>query len=360
MASITVNQLHKRFDDFVAVRNSSFSIEDGEFFVILGPSGCGKTTSLRMIAGLELPTSGEIKLGEDEVTYQRACHRDIAFMFQMFALYPHMNVRGNISFPLKCQGYKRRVVQEKVQEVARILRIEHLLDSKVSGLSSGDRQRVALGRAIIREPKAFLMDEPLGALDTEFRHLMTVELRELHNRMGATTVYVTHDQLEAMSMADRIMVMNHGVIEQVDSPQEIYNRPQTMFVAEFIGEPSMNFIRFKAPLAKGDSQIKLGSAEIAIPTLHESQGETEYALGARPDQIRLSDSSPLRGKVLSAEYFGSTQVVTLETLYGKLKARTESRIPATYGSQVGIEFNPEKLIIFNTESGNALKSDYMS
>src|SRR6187397_2047843 len=230
MAEIRVHQLHKAFADFTAVKNSSFSVRDGDFFVLLGPSGCGKTTTLRMIAGLELPTGGQILLGGDDVTMLRARERDIAFVFQLFALYPHMNVRKNMGFPLLAQGMPKAGIRQRVEETAKLLRIDHLLDRPVSGLAGGDRQRVALGRAIVRRPKCFLMDEPLGTLDAEFRDLMVHELRELHNRIRATTVYVTHDQHEAMAMADKIAVMNHGVIEQFGSPQEIYDRPVSMFV----------------------------------------------------------------------------------------------------------------------------------
>ena len=191
MAEIRVHQLHKAFADFVAVKDSSFTVRDGEFFCLLGPSGCGKTTTLRMIAGLELPTSGQVFLGGEDVSYKRASARDIAFVFQLFALYPHMNVRKNIAFPLLSQGMPRAQIDEQVQAAARTLRITHLLDKPVSGLSSGDRQRVALGRAIVRQPLAFMMDEPLGALDAEFREVMCQELRALHDRIHATTVYVT-------------------------------------------------------------------------------------------------------------------------------------------------------------------------
>jgi multiple sugar transport system ATP-binding protein len=246
MAQIRVENLRKSFDQFTAVHDSNFTIENGSFFALLGPSGCGKTTTLRMIAGLELPTDGRILLDGEDVTFRRAAARDIAFVFQLFALYPHMNVAQNIGFPLKCQGMPRREARERVTETARLLRIEHLLSSKTSKLSGGDRQRVALGRAMVRRPKAFLMDEPLGALDAEFRQLMCGELRELHDRISATTIYVTHDQHEAMSMADRIAVMNAGRVEQIGSPQEIYDRPASMFVADFIGSPPMNFLQFES------------------------------------------------------------------------------------------------------------------
>ena len=242
MAEIEIKNLHKSFGDFVAVKNSNLIIENKEFFVLLGPSGCGKTTTLRMIAGLELPTSGNIYLDKEDVGYLRASQRDIAFVFQLFALYPHMNVRNNLAFPLKMQKLSRSEVDAKVLEAAKLLRIDHLLKSKVSSLAGGDRQRVALGRALVRRPKAFLMDEPLGTLDAEFRELMCLELRKLHDDIDATTVYVTHDQQEAMSMADRIAVMNEGVVLQADSPKVIYNKPKTKFVANFIGSPGMNFI----------------------------------------------------------------------------------------------------------------------
>src|SRR3954447_150967 len=265
MAEIRVEHLHKAFGEFVAVRESSFVVADGEFFVMLGPSGCGKTTTLRMIAGLELPTSGQIHLGGEDVTFNRAAARDIAFVFQLFALYPHINVRANIGFPLKCQGRSRSDIRTKVEEPARFLRIDHLIDQPVSRLAGGDRQRVALGRCIVRRPMAFLMDEPLGTLDTEFRDIMVRELRELHLRIKATTVYVTHDQLEAMAMADKIAVMNHGIIEQFGTPQEIYDLPATMYVGDFIGSPPMNFMRFNAGLQKGARSVSLHGIEIAVP-----------------------------------------------------------------------------------------------
>src|SRR5215467_12306355 len=282
MAQIRVESLHKAFDQFTAVHDSNFTIENGTFFALLGPSGCGKTTTLRMIAGLELPTSGRILLDGEDVTLRRAAARDIAFVFQLFALYPHMNVAQNIGFPLKCQGMRRSEIRERVIETARLLRIEHLLSSKTSKLSSGDRQRVALGRAIVRQPKAFLMDEPLGALDAEFRHLMCGELRALHDRLHATTVYVTHDQLEAMAMADKIAVMNEGRIEQLAAPQEIYDRPASMFVADFIGSPAMNFLPCQLSnggLARGTNSVDVDGAEVAMPPLTQDAAGSAFVLG---------------------------------------------------------------------------------
>src|SRR5580700_12308747 len=281
MAEIEVESIAKSFGTFAAVKGVTFTVDHGSFFVILGPSGCGKTTTLRMIAGLELPTSGRILLDGEDVTALPASARDIAFVFQLFALYPHMNVRQNIGFPLRCQNFARAEIRQSVEETARLLRIDHLLDRRVGGLSGGDRQRVALGRAIIRRPKAFMMDEPLGALDAEFRRLMCDELRDLHDRIGATTVYVTHDQLEAMSMADRIAVMNRGVVEQIGTPQEIYDRPATMFVADFIGAPPMSFLGVQTSLRRGDRSIRIDAATVDMPELFEDRAEGKFALGVR-------------------------------------------------------------------------------
>src|SRR5438552_19068713 len=296
MAEIKLETVAKSFGTFSAVKGVDLTIDHGAFFVILGPSGCGKTTTLRMTAGLELPTAGRILLDGDDVTALPASARDIAFVFQLFALYPHMNVRQNIGFPLRCQNYPRAEIKQSVEETARLLRIDHLLERRVGALSGGYRQRVALGRAIVRRPKAFLMDEPLGALDSEFRRLLCGELRELHDRIGATTVYVTHDQLEAMSMADKIAVMNRGSIEQLGTPREIYDRPASMFVADFIGSPAMSFLDFEGALHRGDDEIGIDGAAIAVPALREDVARSHLILGVRPEHVRFSDQSRLRGQ----------------------------------------------------------------
>lgn len=356
MAEIKVQNLNKMFGDFTAVKNSNFVVDDGEFVVMLGPSGCGKTTTLRMVAGLELPTSGEILLDGEDVTFNRAAHRDIAFVFQLFALYPHMNVRKNIAFPLVCQNVPSAEIRRRVEATAELLRIDHILDRPVSGLAGGDRQRVALGRAIVRRPKAFLMDEPLGTLDTEFRDLMIHELRELHNSIGATTVYVTHDQIEAMAMADRIAVMNHGIIEQYARPQEIYDRPATKFVADFIGSPSMNFLSFRGALSAGTSTLALAEEAVRLPEIREDVPESDLSLGIRPEHIRFADESRLRGAVVGAEYLGTTQIVTVTTEYGAMKARVSSSIPVSAGETVGLVFEGERLSIFEDHSGRAIRT----
>jgi multiple sugar transport system ATP-binding protein len=355
LASIVIKNLRKAFGDFVAVKESTFTVEDGEFFMLLGPSGCGKTTTLRMIAGLELPTSGQILLDGQDVAQVPASGRDIAFVFQMFALYPHMNVRRNISYPLVSQGMKRAEVRQRVEEVSRILGIEHIIDRPVGGLSSGDRQRVALGRAIVRRPKAFLMDEPLGALDAEFRERMAEELRALHDRMGATTVYVTHDQLEAMQMGDKIVVMNHGVVEQFGVPQDIYDWPATKFVAQFIGSPPMNFLDFDGSIDVGGTEVVLDGHKVSVPASREGR-KGRLTLGVRPEHIRLSDASPYRGEVTAIEYLGTTQIVTIATPNGAAKARTSSGDAVRTGEIVGLEFDARTLTIFEPTGGRALLS----
>ena len=356
MANVILRNIVKKINEHVIVNNISLEIKDKEFCVLVGPSGCGKTTTLRMIAGLELPSSGRILLDGDDVSGRRAAARDIAFVFQLFALYPHMNVRQNIGFPLRCQNLPRAEIRRRVEETARLLRIDHLLERRVGGLSGGDRQRVALGRAIVRTPKAFLMDEPLGALDAEFRRLMCGELRELHNRIGATTVYITHDQVEAMAMADCIAVMNGGVLQQVGPPQEIYDQPRTMFVADFLGTPPMNFLEFGGAVQRGDRSVRINGATIRIPELREEGAEGALALGVRPEHVSLDDASSLRGRVFGAEYLGTTQIVTIETPHGRVKARLPSSAAARIGDVVGLNLDHDRLSLFDATSGRALQT----
>jgi multiple sugar transport system ATP-binding protein len=356
MAEIRVEHLHKAFGDFVAVKDSSFAVADGTFFCLLGPSGCGKTTTLRIIAGLEKPTSGCVRLAGEDVTGKRASARDIAFVFQLFALYPHMNVRQNIAYPLASQGVARAERRARVEETARILRISHLLDQKVSGLSGGDRQRVALGRAIVRRPAAFMMDEPLGALDAEFRQVMCGELRGLHDRLAATTVYVTHDQTEAMALGDMIAVMNHGVVEQLAPPSEIYDRPASLFVADFIGSPPMNFLSFRGALRGGDETVVIDGVEVGIPALRETRAAAEWVLGVRPEHVRFSDGAGLRGEVFSVEYMGTTQIVTVRTAAGIVKARLPSAVRVTAREQVGLTLRADRLSLFEPGSGRAIRT----
>ena len=353
MAEIVIRNLRKEFGAFVAVKGSSFTIRDGEFFMLLGPSGCGKTTTLRMIAGLELPTSGEIWIDGEEVAQRPASQRDIAMVFQMFALYPHMNVRRNIAYPLVSQGMPKAEVKAKVAEAARILGIEDILDRPVGGLSGGDRQRVALGRAIVRRPKAFMMDEPLGALDAEFREHMAEELRALHDRIRATTVYVTHDQLEAMQMGDKIVVMNHGVIEQFGTPQEVYDHPASLFVADFIGSPPMNVLAFDGRVRPGARTVRLGEAEVDVPEVLAEAGPA-LVLGVRPEHVGFDDGAALRARIEATEYLGTTQIVTLSCAQGIVRARRPATEVYRIGDQTGLRLVSERITVFDGGTGQAV------
>jgi multiple sugar transport system ATP-binding protein len=356
MAEIRIDKLHKRFADFTAVRDSSLVLEDGKFVVLLGPSGCGKTTTLRMIAGLEYPTSGRILLDGEDVTWRRPRERDIAMVFQLFALYPHMGVRANLEFPLRNEGLGRAEIDRRVREVAAILRIEHLLGQRVGGLAGGDRQRVALGRAIVRQPKAFLMDEPLGTLDAEFREVMCVELRKLHDRLGTTTVFVTHDQNEAMALADAIVVMNRGEVLQADDTEGLYNFPSCMFVAGFIGRPAMNLLPLAGGVSAGDAVAHFGRASVAIPAMRA--GAQRAVLGVRPEHVELLPAGQgVPARIEHSEYFGSHWVADVESPLGRLKALASKQLRPQPGEAVGLRLRTERLVLFDAGTEGLLPSD---
>ncbi len=355
MAEIQIKNLQKRFADFTAVRNSSLVLEDGKFVVLLGPSGCGKTTTLRMIAGLEYPSGGCITLDGDDVTYLRPRERDIAMVFQLFALYPHMGVRDNLEFPLRNEGVPRAEINRRIAEVAGILRIEHLLGSRVGGLAGGDRQRVALGRAIVRQPKAFLMDEPLGTLDAEFRELMCVELRKLHERLKTTTVFVTHDQNEAMALADHIVVMNSGDVLQADDPHGVYNFPSCVFVAKFIGRPPMNLLDVHGAVSAGASQVQVDGRSIGVPRVEAAAARA--LLGVRPEHVRLLPAGEgLAGRVERVEYFGSHWIAELQTDAGLLKAVVDKATRPVEGERVGVSFDESRIVLFDADTERLLPS----
>ncbi|MDP9424904.1 MAG: sn-glycerol-3-phosphate ABC transporter ATP-binding protein UgpC [Actinomycetota bacterium] len=294
MAEVTLEDVSKIYgEDVVAVRDMNLDIKDGEFIVFVGPSGCGKSTALRMIAGLEDISSGKVFIGDNVVNDLPPRDRDIAMVFQNYALYPHMNVRENMGFALKLKKMDKAEIERRVDEAARILSIERFLDRKPKALSGGQRQRVALGRAIVREPKAFLMDEPLSNLDAKLRVQMRTEIGKLHNRIGVTTIYVTHDQTEAMTMADRIVVLKDGVVQQVDTPQVMYENPKNVFVAGFIGSPAMNFMRARLKKENGGYAATFGRTRIPLDRsavgergmdLGRYAGE-EVVLGIRPEHI---------------------------------------------------------------------------
>ncbi|MFL6662243.1 MAG: ABC transporter ATP-binding protein [Rhizobacter sp.] len=355
MAEIQIRNLQKRFADFTAVKNSSLRLENGKFVVLLGPSGCGKTTTLRMVAGLEFPTDGQILLDGEDVTYRRPRERDIAMVFQLFALYPHMGVRDNLEFPLRNERVPRPEIDRRIKEVAAILRIEHLLGSRVGGLAGGDRQRVALGRAIVRQPKAFLMDEPLGTLDAEFRELMCVELRKLHIRLQTTTVFVTHDQNEAMALADHIVVMNQGEILQADDPQGIYDFPSCVFVAQFIGRPPMNLLQVNGAVRTGATQVQLDGQAVDVPRM-DSACEAAL-LGIRPEHVRLgAPGEGLAAQVKHVEYFGSHWIAELLTAAGSMKAVVDKSIKPKEGDHVGLAFDTRRIVLFDASTQRLLQS----
>jgi multiple sugar transport system ATP-binding protein len=297
MAEVTLEEVTKVYgEDVVAVKGMNLDIPDGEFVVFVGPSGCGKSTALRMIAGLEDISGGKVFIGDQVVNDLPPRQRDIAMVFQNYALYPHMNVRENMGFALKLRKLDKGEISRRVEEAARILSIEHFLDRKPKALSGGQRQRVALGRAIVREPKAFLMDEPLSNLDAKLRVQMRTEIAKLHNRIGTTTIYVTHDQTEAMTMADRIVVLKDGIVQQVDSPQQMYDHPNNVFVAGFIGSPAMNFLRARLEKENGGYQVSFGSTRIplsqeVVGEVKERRGQDlgeyvgEIVLGIRPEHM---------------------------------------------------------------------------
>lgn len=322
MAEVLVRKLHKAFPDgTVAVEELNLEINDGELFVMLGPSGCGKTTTLRCIAGLEEETSGEIRIGDEVVSGLRPSQRDIAMVFQFYALYPHLSVRENMAFPLRAANRPEAEISERVAEAARMLQLEPYLTRKPSKLSGGEQQRVALGRAMVRHPKAFLMDEPLTNLDAELRADMRAEVKHLQQRLGATMIYVTHDQTEAMALGDRIAIMNKGNLEQLGAPMEVYNRPATLFAARFIGSPPMNLI--EAEVTNGHLTAA-GDLKIAAPE-GLKRGDRVIA-GVRPEGLTISaEGEGVAGRIVSREALGDETIYVVECEAGLFHVR----MPAT-------------------------------
>jgi multiple sugar transport system ATP-binding protein len=320
MAEITMDGLTKRYPDgFEAVRNMDLDIQDGEFVILVGPSGCGKSTALRMIAGLEDITEGELRIGGDVVNEIAPKDRDIAMVFQNYALYPHMSVRDNMAFPLKLAKAPQEEIESKVTEAARILDLEQHLDRRPANLSGGQRQRVAMGRAIVRDPRAFLMDEPLSNLDAKLRVQMRTEVARLQSQLGTTTVYVTHDQTEAMTLGDRVAVMRSGVLQQVGTPQELYDSPRNLFVAGFIGSPAMNFM----PATVENGKLRLPIGELDLPADAGGRaGGGRLIAGIRPENFEdasLVDSgargrgATFRAKIALVESMGSEQYAYFDT-----------------------------------------------
>jgi multiple sugar transport system ATP-binding protein len=362
MATVTFDHLYKRYgEEVVAVNDLNLEIDDGEFLCLVGPSGCGKTTALRCVAGLEEISEGRLLIGERTVNDVPPKDRDIAMVFQSYALYPHMSVYDNLAFGLKLRKVRKEEIDRRVKEGAKILGLERFLDRKPKALSGGQRQRVALGRAIVREPSVFLMDEPLSNLDAKLRVQTRAEIARLHQRLGTTTIYVTHDQVEAMTMGDRIAVMKDGVLQQVGTPQELYDHPNNVFVAGFIGSPAMNFATVKATeggdLMLGNAQLHL-SGEPARAAEQQPKGK-DLLIGFRPEHLEVADGTGddamrIPAKVDVVEYLGSEELLHAQAEGHEVVALISSDKRVQVGDQVQFAVPMDKLHIFDPESEKTL------
>lgn len=365
MASVTYDHVFKRFGDMVAVNDMNIHIEDKEFLVLVGPSGCGKTTALRLLAGLEEISEGQIRIGDRVVNDVAPKDRDIAMVFQSYALYPHLSVYDNMAFGLKLRKTPKEEIKRRVNEAAEILGIQDLLDRKPRQLSGGQRQRVAVGRAIVREPKVFLFDEPLSNLDAKLRVAMRAEINKLHQRLQTTFIYVTHDQVEAMTMATRIAVINKGILQQVDIPQNLYDHPDNLFVAGFIGSPAMNF--FPAKLRKTDGRLFVESDGFTI-SIPQEKAQPYFAhegkniiFGIRPENIHDPQFTPpnihtekVEAQVDVTELMGNE--IFLHMLSGKniFVARIDPRSKLRVGEKAQLAFDMDNFHIFDAETEKAI------
>src|SRR5580765_2798452 len=355
--SISLRNLIKSFGNSVVVDDLSLQIDDGEFVVLLGPSGCGKTTTLRMIAGLEQASSGDILIDGQRVNDVPPQRRDIAMVFQSYALYPHMTVAENIAYPLRVRKLQPAQISEQLQRTAAMLEITALLDRRPRELSGGERQRVALARAIVRQPRAFLMDEPLSNLDARLRLQMRGELKHLQQKLATTTVYVTHDQAEAMTLGHRVAVMNKGKLQQFDTPLEIYNRPANRLVAEFVGSPGMNFLDGLIDISQGNFRnrnVSLALNDSRRTTLNNIDSHKPVTLGIRPEDIHVSPSQRdgwHQASVYVTELMGSETFVIVQLREEKLTARAGGDFRAEPDSPLWIEFDTTKAHFFDAETG---------
>ena len=353
MAEVTIRSLQKSYDDTEVIHGLDIDIVDGEFVVLVGPSGCGKSTLLRMIAGLESVTGGQISIGDRVVNNLPPAERDIAMVFQNYALYPHKTVGANIGFSLKMKGMDKAEIQERVNHAADILGLVPYLDRYPRALSGGQRQRVAMGRAIVRNPQVFLFDEPLSNLDAKLRVQMRTEIRELHQRLSTTTVYVTHDQIEAMTMADKIVVMQDGYIRQIGSPLAVYDRPANVFVAEFIGSPSMNLVDCVIVRDAKDVWVEILGAKIPVPDLDGLKDGQEVVLGIRPEHLELADSG-IPGSILVVEPTGAETHVVVRVGGQDLTALFRERHDFQPGQEISLFPQREVLHLFDRASGDRL------
>ena len=354
MAHIQLENVSKNFGSHSALKGLDLEIADGEFFVLLGPTGAGKTTTLRLIAGLERPNAGSIRIDHEDVLEWNAAQRDVALVFQHYSLYPRYTVRQNLEFPLKSRvrRYPQPEIDIRVARAAKTLRIEHLLDRKTDRLSGGEMQRVSIGRAIVREPRVFLMDEPLSNLDAKLREALRSELKDLQMKLGATFLFVTHDQIEAMSMGDKVGVLNQGRIIQVATPQEIYNRPRDLFVAGFVGSPAMNLL----PGESGNGRLAALAGQMELTAEASARGwlaghSGPVTVGIRSEDIRIGAAEAVEARVHDVENLGVEKIVTLRVGEQLLRATAPAALQLPIDSTVRFGWNPAKLHFFDGSTG---------
>jgi multiple sugar transport system ATP-binding protein len=355
MASVSAKKVFKNYGDVAVVHGIDLDIEDGSFVVLLGPSGCGKSTLLRMIAGLETVTKGEIEIAGKRVNDVHPKDRNIAMVFQNYALYAHMNVADNMSFSLKLAKRPQKEIDEKVGWAAKILNLEPYLKRYPRELSGGQRQRVAMGRAIVRDPAVFLFDEPLSNLDAKLRVQMRTEIKELHERLKTTTVYVTHDQIEAMTMADKIVILRDGRIEQIGSPLEVYDRPANLFVAAFIGSPAMNLLKGETVAATEGIAVKSGTTQLPLPRTAKVEPGRKVIYGVRPEHFDpVSGGDGLAAKVSVVEPTGAEIHIYADLAGEEVCAITDERLQLKRDEMIGLKPRLDRVHLFDAESGNAI------
>lgn len=362
MAKVELKHLTKKFGGTVGVKDLNIKIKDKDFVVLLGPSGCGKTTTLRLIAGLEKATEGTIKIGNRVVDNLDPGERDIAMVFQSYAIYPHMTAFENIAFPLETQGVPKKEKKQRVREAARVMGIEDLLDRKPRTMSGGQRQRVALGRAIVRKPDAFLMDEPLSNLDARLRIHMRAELKKLHERLNATTIYVTHDQTEAMTLADKIALLENGKLQQYSSPEKIYDCPANKFVGTFVGDIPMNFfegsiVEKNSSLIIDTSYFKVEADKKLVKTLKDNLRGSEVVLGVRGEDMKIGsgqDGFSCEGEVYVTESLGNENIVNVKLSGNKIIKIRTGKVSPSSGDKISFTISKDDLHIFDKKTGRAI------